>query len=153
MMSERFRIYLSGGMQNFGKENFDESNNWRVEVIDFYREIEGYSGNKIAISCFNPNDLYSFKDEHIDDDDRTIMDNDLYYLTKSDVVLVNFNDPKSLGTMAEIAIAYDRGIPVIGINEEGNNVLHSWQKAICRKILYSINDACEYIYNTYIGLL
>ena len=152
-MSEYFRIYLSGGMQNFGKENFDESNNWRVEAENIFNELNGYSDNNIIITCFNPNRLYSFKDEYIEDSDRTMMDNDLYYLRRSDVVLVNFNDPKSLGTMAEIAIAYEREIPVIGINVGGNNTLHSWQESICKRILYSVEEACEYIYDTYYGWL
>lgn len=152
-MSERFRIYLSGGMQNFGKENFDKSNNWRVEAESIFNELNGYSDNNINITCFNPNRLYSFKDEYIEDSDRTMMDNDLYYLRRSDVVLVNFNDPKSLGTMAEIAIAYERGIPVVGINVDGNNTLHSWQESICKRILYSVEEACEYIYDTYYGWL
>ena len=56
-MSERFRIYLSGGMQNFGKENFDESNNWRVEAENIFNELNGYSDNNINITCFNPNRL------------------------------------------------------------------------------------------------
>ena len=54
------------------------------------------------------------------------MEFDLNRVRSSDLIIVNFNDVYSLGTMAEIATAYERRIPIIGLNEN-NQDLHPWQ--------------------------
>lgn len=52
------------------------------------------------------------------------MEFDLNRVRNSDLIIVNFNDMYSLGIMAEIAIVYERKIPVIGLNETKQS-LHS----------------------------
>jgi len=44
------------------------------------------------------------------------MEFDLNKVRHSDLIICNFNDMFSLGTMAELAIAYERRIPVIGLD-------------------------------------
>ncbi len=139
-------IYLSGGMQSFGKEHFDRSNDWRKY---FKNTLENYYGAYKA-SVFNPNDKFNFKDEPKYASEDEVMRYDLHYLRKSDIVIVNFNDPKSLGTMAEIAIAYDRGIPIIGLNEN-KFVLHSWQICFCERIFENIDDLLDYVEEFYLS--
>ena len=103
-------IYLSGGMQKFGKENFDEGNNWRMYCKC---ALESYECDHKVKVC-NPNELFNFKDEPQYASEREVMNLDLHKLRQSDLVVVNFNDKWSLGTMSEVAIANDRRIPVIG---------------------------------------
>jgi hypothetical protein len=62
---------------------------------------------------------------------------------------VNFNDKQSLGTMSEIAIAYDRRIPIIGFNIADQD-LHPWQVCMCERIFDKINDLIEYVKEFYL---
>lgn len=140
-------IYLSGGMTKFGKENFSEANAWRIQAEDILQRMCP------SVKCFNPNNLFNFNDA-IDAtiNEKQIMDIDLYYLSKSTHVLVNFNDPNSLGTMAELAIAYKYKIPIIGISCNPEK-LHPWQRSMCSAIKSSVWDACTYLNEYYLELL
>ena len=140
-------IYLSGGMTKFGSEEFNKANAWRIEAENLLQRMCP------STRCFNPNDLFNFKDE-IDAtvNAKQIMEIDLYYLSKSTHVLVNFNDPGSLGTMAELAIAYRSNIPIIGIAEEPDK-LHPWQRNMCSAIKKNVWDACTYMHEYYLALL
>ena len=64
-------------------------------------------------------------------------------------MIANFNDKWSLGTMSEIAIAYDRGIPVIGLNESGQE-LHGWQGCMCERIFNDIDEMLDYVQDFYL---
>ena len=74
---------------------------------------------------------------------------DLNKLRSANMVVINFNDVYSLGSMAEIAIAYDRGIPVVGLNE-GNKILHPWQECMCERIFNNIDKMLDYIEDFYL---
>ena len=77
------------------------------------------------------------------------MEFDLYKVRNSDLIIVNFNDPNSLGTMAELAIAYEKRIPIIGLNEDRNE-LHSWQIEMCARIFDNIGDMIMYVKDYYL---
>lgn len=143
---ENFIVYLSGGMQSFGKEQFDKGNDWRKY---FKNTLENYYG-AYKVYVFNPNDKFNFKDEPKYASEEEVMRYDLYQLRKSDLIIVNFNDSSSLGTMAEIAIAYDRNVPIIGLNES-KNTLHSWQIGFCERIFDNINDLLDYVKDFYLS--
>lgn len=143
---ENLTVYLSGGMQSFGKEQFDKSNDWRRY---FKSTLENYYG-AYRVSVFNPNDKFNFKDEPRYASEDEVMRYDLYRLRKADLIIVNFNDPKSLGTMAEIAIGYDRGIPILGLNED-KTVLHSWQIGFCERIFENADDLSDYVEEFYLS--
>lgn len=139
-------IYTAGGMGKFGKENFDESDKWRKYCK---QTLENYSCD-YKVKVVNPNDFYNFVDEpprYISEGE--VMRFDLHKLRQSDLVIVNFNDVYSLGSMAEIAIAYDRGIHIIGLNE-GNQELHPWQICMCERIFNNIDEMLDYIEDFYL---
>ena len=140
-----YNIYLSGGMQNFGKENFNKSNDWRKYCKKTLESCEC----DCKVKIFNPNDAFNFRDAPQYDSEREVMNIDLYKLRLSDLVIVNFNDKWSLGTMSEIAIAYDRGIPVIGLNVD-NQELHSWQVCMCERIFNNIDEMIDYVEDFYL---
>lgn len=142
---KKYTIYLCGGMANFGKENFSESNSWRK-----YCKIalEGCEC-KYDVEAINPNDFYNFYDKPAYASEREVMNFDLYKLRNSDLVLVNFNDIYSLGSMAEIAIAFENRIPVIGILGKDQE-LHPWQKCMCERIFFDLNGAVDYIQDFYL---
>ena len=140
-----YNIYLSGGMQKFGIENFEEGNKWRKYCKNSLETCECDYKVKVC----NPNDLFNFKDEPQYKTEREVMNLDIHKLRQSDLVIVSFNDKWSLGTMSEIAIAYDRRIPVIGLN--ANNIeLHSWQVCICERIFNDIDEMLDYIQDFYL---
>ena len=92
---------------------------------------------------FNPVNYYNFEEVRYKTH-REVMQFDLNGLRHSDLVIVNFNDPSSLGTCAELAIAYDMKIPIIGINKDKKE-LHPWLECFCDRICDSIKEAVEYV--------
>ena len=141
-----YNIYLCGGMGKFGKDNFEEGNNWRIYCKKI---LENYKCD-FKIRVCNPNDYYNFKDEPpAYNSQLEVMKFDLHKLRKSDLVIVNFNDMCSLGSMSEMAIAYDRDIPIIGINID-KKYLHPWQTCMCEKIFYDIDEMLNYVKNYYL---
>ena len=139
-------IYTAGGMGKFGKENFDECNNWRKYCKQALENCEC----DYRVRVVNPNDFFNFVDEppRFNTQDE-VMRLDLHKLRNSNLVIANFNDMYSLGSMAEIAIAYDRGIPVIGLNESGQE-LHPWQVCMCERIFTDIDEMLDYIEDFYL---
>lgn len=140
---ETIKIYLSGGMGNLSLE---EQSRWRQQVIDSIRF--NYECEKKAV-FFNPVDYYNFEEVRYKTQ-KEVMNFDLNGLRHSDLVIVNFNDPSSLGTCAELAIAYDMKIPIIGINKD-NKELHPWLECFCDRMCYSLKEAVEYVADFYLN--
>lgn len=140
----RFDIYLIGGMSKFSKDNFDVGNEWRLDIKN---QLETISKHDVRVT--NPNDYYNFLYEPMWDSEREIMEYDLNKVRESDLCICNFNDVYSLGSMAELAIAYDRRIPVIGLAEH-NEELHPWQKEMVTKLFTDREELIHYIINYYL---
>ena len=145
---ETLNIYLAGGMQKFGKKDFNESNYWRVHIEQELMKLDCGRQTRIC----NPNDYYSFYDNSPRYSTmREVMEFDLNKVRNSDLIIVNFNDLKSLGTMAELAIAYEHRITVIGLcSEENYPMLHPWQKEMCNRIFGDIDELIEYVVHYYV---
>ena len=141
-------IYLAGGMQKFGKKDFNESNYWRVHIEQELMKLDCGRQTRIC----NPNDYYSFYDNSPRYSTmREVMEFDLNKVRNSDLIIVNFNDLKSLGTMAELAIAYEHRIPVLGLcTEESYSMLHPWQKEMSNRIFGDIDELIEYVIEYYV---
>ena len=137
-----YSIYLAGGMQNL---SIEEQTAWRDDVK---QSLEKYECD-YKIKCIDPTNYYTYDEENTYDSDLEVMQFDLHKLKKSNLVILNFNDPGSLGSMAELAIAYENGIPVIGLNEDEKN-LHTWQYFMCSKIFTDREDMLYYIENYYL---
>ena len=145
---ETLNIYLAGGMQKFGKKDFNESNYWRVHIEQELMKLDCGRQTRIC----NPNDYYSFYDNSPRYSTmREVMEFDLNKVRNSDLIIVNFNDLKSLGTMAELAIAYEHRIPVLGLcSEENYPMLHPCQKEMCNRIFGDIDELIEYVVHYYV---
>lgn len=145
-MNNMYFIYLCGGMGKFGKENFEKCNKWREYCK---HTLENYECN-YRVEAINPNNYFNFVDNPPQYKSQSeVMRFDLHKLRNSNLVVANFNDMYSLGSMAEIAIAYDRGIPVIGLNES-NQELHPWQVCMCERIFDNIDEMLDYIEDFYL---
>lgn len=137
---QNFNIYLAGGMGKFGKENFDKSNKWRIYV----KKMLGNCDSPYKVYVVNPNDYYNFLDSPREyKSEKEIMDYDLNRVRNSDLVICNFNDKYSLGTMCELAIAYEHRIPIVGLNI-GKIELHPWQQELCMRICESMEELLSY---------
>lgn len=140
---ETVKIYLSGGMGNL---SFEEQSKWRKQIV-----------NEITINChcekkpvfFNPVNYYNFKEKQ-HKREKEIVEFDLNAVRNSDLIIVNFNDPKSIGTCAELAIAYDRRIPIIGINKNGIE-LHPWLNEFTTRMCSDVREAVEHVVNFYLN--
>lgn len=139
-------IYLAGGMGKFGKENFDEANQWRIICKDTLERFEGF----YKIKVINPNDYFNFIEEPpAYKTQREIMEFDLNKVRNADLIIVNFNDMYSLGTMSEIAIAYEKRIPIIGFDLD-KQILHPWQIEMTNRIFNNINEMLKYVQHYYL---
>ena len=131
-------FYLGGGMTNLSKE---ESNGWREKFEEIFSE-------QYHVNIFNPNNHWDIDDSKVSN--REAMEYDLFRLRGCDVYVINFNDPESLGSMAELAIAHELRIPVIGICPVHHRlVLHPWQRMMCNHFCENIEEAAEYLLSHY----
>lgn len=140
---ETVKIYLSGPMSGV---SFEEQSKWRKQII-----------NEIKVNChcekkpvfFNPVDYYNFTEVKYKSE-REVMEFDLNALRNSDLVIVNFNNPKSVGTISELAIAYELKIPIIGINKDEHE-LHPWLVEFVNRMCKDIREAVEYTVEFYLN--
>lgn len=129
-----------------GSVSFEEQSRWRKQIID-----------EITINChckkkpifFNPVDYYNFTDVCYRTE-REVMQFDLNALRHSDLIVVNFNDPSSLGTCAELAIGYELKIPIIGINN-GEKKLHPWLECFCDRMCNNIRELVSHVVDFYLN--
>lgn len=140
---ETVKIYLSGAM---GSVSYEEQSKWRKQIVDAI--TFNYDCEKKPI-FFNPVDYFNFEEVRYKSQ-REVMKFELNALRHSDLVIVNFNDPSSLGTCAEISIAYDMKIPIVGINKDGKE-LHPWLECFCDRMCDSIKEAVEYTVEFYLN--
>jgi nucleoside 2-deoxyribosyltransferase len=139
---ETVRIYLSGGMSNLSLE---EQSKWRKNIINAIK-FGDYDYEKKPV-FFNPVDYYNFEQENFRTQ-KEVMEFDLYNLRKSDLVVVNFNDQKSIGTAMELAIAKEHKIPVIAF---GGNELHSWLSECCTRECFDMRECVEHVVSFYLN--
>lgn len=140
---DRYNIYLSGGMSGLTEE---EQTVWREKIRNAV-VFEDYKYEKKPY-FFDPTQHYSiFKSEH--KSEREAMEYDLYKLRNSDLVIVNFNAPNSIGTTMELALAKEHRIPVIGINTDGKE-LHPWLVECCTRMCDSLREAVDHVINYYL---
>lgn len=140
---ETIKIYLSGGMGNL---SFEEQSKWRKNIQDAIKF--NYDCEKKPI-FFNPVDYFNFEEVRYQNQ-REVMEFDLNGLRHSDLVIVNFNDPASLGTCAELAVAYEMKIPIVGINKDGKE-LHPWLIEFTSRMCSSLKEAAEYVVDFYLN--
>lgn len=133
-------------MGKFGKENFDKGNLWRINCKE---SLESFEGN-YNIKVINPNNYFNFIEEPpAYKSQREVMEFDLNKVRNADLIIVNFNDMYSLGTMSEIAIAYEKRIPIVGLDIE-HQTLHPWQIEMANRIFDNINEMLEYVQHYYL---
>lgn len=137
------KIYLSGGMGNL---SFEEQSKWRQQIMDAIKY--NYECEKKA-TFFNPVNYYNFEEVRYRSE-REVMEFDLNALRNSNLVVVNFNDPKSIGTAMELMLAKERNIPVIGFGVDGR-IIHPWLLECCTRVCENLREAVEHITEFYLN--
>lgn len=128
-----------------GSLSWEEQTKWRQQVKN---EILSRDCDKIA-QFFDPTLYYNFE-HNWHKTEKEPYEFDLYNLRKSDLVIVNFNDPKSIGTACELILAKELHIPVIGVNE--NKVdLHPWLCEAVTRMCDSIEELIEHVIDFYLN--
>ena len=118
-------VFLSGGITGLTRE---EMTGWRNEIK---RCAEYYD-----MTIISPTD-YFMTETQSDDEDKTSFLFDTYWVKKCDVVIVNMNNPSSIGTAQEIMLAYENNKPILMIasKEKWDNV-HCWLKQEATKVFF-----------------
>ena len=142
---KEFKIYLSGGMTNLSS---DEQCGWRDLITDMLITRSEVYDIKYRLDIFNPPNYYNFHNPtHLSESE--VKKFDLRNTKSSDLIIVNFNDPSSIGTSKELAVAYDRDIPILGLNQDYKE-LHPWLIDDCDRIFDDMNELVNYVINYYL---
>lgn len=140
---ETCRIYLSGGMQG---TSWEEQTKWRKQIQNAIK-FGDYDCSKKPI-YFDPTQYYNFEEE-LHKSEREIMEFDLNALRKSDLIVVNFNEPKSIGTAMELMLAKELKIPIIGLNKEQKEI-HPWLLECCTRMCDDMRELVSHIVDFYL---
>ena len=97
---KEFKCYLAGGMSGL---NIDEQTQWRSTCKEWLLKQE----TNYNITVINPCDYFNlFEKRH--QSEHEVKNYDLNHVRTSNLILVNFNAPKSQGTSIEIFLASRR---------------------------------------------
>lgn len=139
------KIYLAGGMSGLTRE---EMTDWRRKARRAFKDITDG-----MLDVVSPTDHVSYGSKKAGNElcfDKEIMLFDIYGIRTSDLIIMNFNRPESIGTAIELGIAYENKIPVIGLNET-NKTLHPWQHEMCMRIFNDFDDLFIYVVEHFIA--
>lgn len=138
----KVKFYMAGGMAGLSVE----------EQMEWRKDIKKRINNSLIHDptyFFQPPYYYQPNgDYHRSEREAFLFD--LNRLRHSDIVIVNFNVSKSIGTAMEIAVAHENRIPVIGLNEDKNE-LHPWLYECCTRICETREELVEHIVNFYLN--
>ena len=126
-------IYLSGPIMD---EHAGHAREWRE------------SAKKLLDKKFKKLDPMrrKFVDRQVDSANE-IVEFDLQDVRDADIILVNYNKA-SIGTSMEVFYAsHDLGKFVVAFSPFEFKDCSPWMARYCTKILYSLEEACEYINN------
>ena len=140
---EKVKIYLSGGM---GALSYEEQSKWRLQIIHAIKYNNECEKKPIF---FNPVDYYNFE-EKPQKSEREVFEFDLNALRHSDLVIVNFNDPKSIGTAQELILAKEYRIPVIAYGVNGQ-AIHPWLLECCTRVCDDIREVVSHVVEYYLN--
>lgn len=138
-------IYEAGKMSGLSYELMNE---WRVELKKLLMEsAENYD---VKVKVINPVSYYNFMNPR-HHSEKEVMEFDLNYIRKSDIVIVNLDGLNtSIGTCIELYEANKNNIPVIAFGKiETYTNLHPWIKEYISRVDWTKEGLVEYITDFY----
>lgn len=130
-----------------GSLSFEEQSKWRNQVQDAIK-FGDYDCEKKPL-FFNPVNYYNFEEVRYRSE-REVMEFDLNALRNSNLVIVNFNDPKSIGTAMELMLAKEKNIPIIGFGVNGQTI-HPWLLECCTRVCENLREVVEHTVDFYLN--
>ena len=138
----KFEIYLAGKM---GGLTFEEMNGWREEITKIFNQYTD------RIKTHNPCHYYNFDLDPSTYTDHEVKRFDLWLVKKSNLVVVNLDQPNSIGTAIELHEAHDNWkIPVIGFGGKDKEV-HPWMQLSLNRWCDDMRDAVEHVVEFYLS--
>lgn len=135
------KIYLAGAMTC---QTHEEMNGWRVMLEN--KLFETAKNHEVKLKVYNPVDYYIVEDSRAKSDVE-VMDFDLDLVLGSDLIIINTKDIlKSPGTITECALAWKKGIPILGFGEVPN---HPWVERFFRRIDENMDETVGYVRDFY----
>jgi nucleoside 2-deoxyribosyltransferase len=143
-MNKEFIIFLSGPITGL---SYEDSTQWRQDVQN------KLPANIIPLSPLrNKEHLKREKDildhyDHILSTSKSITKMDYFDVKRSDIILVNLLNTKrvSIGTVMEVAWAYEMGKPIVIAMEDDNIHQHSMIRECADFILSDIDQALDIV--------
>ena len=143
-----FNIYIAGAMGGVPYETYKpRRNNIKNGLVNYYNSNSNSYPYLLYVT--DPSDYYNY-DNQVHKTEKEVMNFELNKVRNSNLIVVDFYESYSLGTMTELTIAHEHRIPIIGINDQ-DNILHPWQIEMCERIFDSIDDAVMYIGEFYLN--
>ena len=139
---ETFRVYECGGMSSL---DWDSQNAWRESAKEWLEHLEC----NYKVKVINPCSYFNFKTVN-HRSEREVMNFDLNQVRSSNLILVNFNDPRSIGSAVELFVAYENHIPVIGYCKDKDTIIHPWLLEYVDRMCLDLKDSLKYIANFYL---
>lgn len=136
----KFNIYLAGPMSGV---SWEEQNQWRKHIKNY---IEHYAS--IPVHCINPCSFYNLKDR-LHNTELEVLDWDLSMVKGSDLVICMLSNT-SVGSIMEIAVARENGIPILGLYLNEDTKLHPWIENSVSRLFTDVNDLLEYVMYFYL---
>lgn len=137
-------VYLAGPIMGL---TYKEASDWRIQLSNIF--------NVLGIQVINPLDKHEVPSEVLLNDEKlkpfydeiiahpdAILERDLLYIRKSDVLIANFTQKEdSVGTLVEIGYALALNKHMIIITKKGSELeTHPFTGVRCT-IVHSIEDA------------
>ena len=135
------QIYLSGGMSGL---TYVEQMRWRYDITSVILDKCDNHDIRPYPNFFSPPEYYRVG-ESLHKSEREVMEFDLYKLRTSDLVIVNFNSPNSIGTAMELMLARELRIPIVGLLEDEDANLHPWLVECCGRIFSNLDELSDYV--------
>jgi nucleoside 2-deoxyribosyltransferase len=126
-----WRDYATSVLESFG-----------IRTIDPLRNLDELR-NESRIQSAYPEWLWTTE--------RAVVHRSLYDVRRSDVVLANFlgATERSVGSIVEIAVAYDRNIPVVVVLEPGNPNDHMFIREMAAVRTETLDDGIEAVWRLF----
>lgn len=137
-----FTIYLAGGMSSIPSEEYTKRRNVITSLL------LSRKSDKLSLNIIDPSRYYNY-DFKYHETEKEILRWELNKVRNSNLIIVDLTVEKSVGTIVELAIAYENKIPIIGVNADKENI-HPWLEEICDRTFSNIIDGVDYVTGYYL---
>lgn len=137
-----FTIYLAGGMSGIPMEEYGKRRDKIRNLLTTNKP------DNLALHIVDPSKYYNYDYKH-HETEKEILRWELNKVRNSNLIIVDLTVEKSVGTIVELAIAYENKIPIVGVNADKENI-HPWLEEICDRTFNNIETGIDYVISYYL---